>query len=125
MIGWMIVAIAVLLIGVIGHFCGNEWGDDMWLLLRVLGYVLGIISIIIILVTNIETKKEINTFKNYQELVEITYSDEEETLNYAMNIKIIEMNEWLNEARVCEEMYGIFSFYRNRLDNLEYIEIGD
>lgn len=91
-----------------------------------IGCLLMIVSLIFVLpVFLLETKREVNQFKNYQELVEITYSEKEVELNYAMNIKIVEMNAWLNEARVKENIYGIFSFYYGKLDDLKYIEIGD
>jgi hypothetical protein len=42
-----------------------------------------------------------------------------------MNIQIIELNTWLASATASENTFGIFSFYNNKLDDLEYIEIGD
>ena len=89
-----------------------------------IGMVLFIIALIVVIQCAI-IPKEIREFELYQELVEASYSETETELNYAMNIQVIELNTWLASVRASEETYGIFSFYRNKLDDLEYIEIGD
>ena len=126
MIGWLIVLVISILVTVVfmklkaahGHYSNYEIGI----------VVFGAISLIFAVVTLLYPfviKEEVNTFKRYQGLVEASYSEEEMELNYAINIQVIELNVWLAKARAMEETYGIFSFYSGKLDDLEYIEIGD
>jgi energy-coupling factor transporter transmembrane protein EcfT len=128
MLGWGIVLLVCIVIFIVSFIAFyNDWFylDELWLFL---GFFTGVITAILILVCIVNPliiKENINEFKMYQELVEITYSEEDKELNYAMNVQVIKMNKWLANVKSKEEVYGIFSFYRGKIDDLEYIEIGD
>ena len=126
MIGWLIVfvvfVLATLVFVVLKIYAGIYNDYEIGILIFGLCTLCLLIPLIM---APLEVKKEVNTFKRYQELVEVSYSETETELNFAMNIQVIELNTWLAEARATEETYGIFSFYRNKLDDLEYIQIGD
>ena len=108
------------------HFREGSWYlDSIWSILNMIVGCIVACVLLVILIQMFLVPKQINQFNLYQELVEISYSEEETELNYAMNIQVIGMNKWLASARASEETYGIFSFYKGKLDNLEYIEIGD
>jgi len=48
---------------------------------------------------------------------------EDENFKTSMNIQVIEMNKWLADAKSSEETFGIFSLYKGKLVDLEYITI--
>lgn len=130
MIGWLIILVVLIIIGSIatlGHFL--DWwdmDDNFIVFMAVIGsWLVAFILLIVIIFNPLVIKQEINKFEQYQELVEASYSEEETELNFAMNIQVIELNTWLAEARSFEETYGIFSFYRGKIDDLKYIELGD
>ena len=121
--GWWII-FGVFVLMCIG---GTMWlfVDDYsegWLIMVILGGLGTLIIFLVLSITPLQVKEEIRTFKNYQEMVEKVYQNEDIT-DVAMNLKIIEMNQWLAQARAKEETYGIFSFYSGKLDDLEYIII--
>jgi glucan phosphoethanolaminetransferase (alkaline phosphatase superfamily) len=126
MLGWLIilgVSIIVLIVCIIlkmkdGYM--SEW--ELGILISGLFVLCCVVAIMGMFFT---VKEEVKTFELYQEMIEASYSEDETELNYAMNIQVIELNTWLAEARACEETYGIFSFYKGKLDDLEYVEIGD
>ena len=126
MLGWLMILgilILITMICVLLKIRNGRWSD--WDMGVITFGVCAIIIGLVVLIGPLFARQEINTFKRYQELVEASYSKEETELNYAMNIQVIELNTWLAEARASEETFGIFSFYRGQLDDLEYIEIGD
>ena len=128
MIGWLIVGIICLVILIFSIIALNTFANyDEWPTFTMFTSGIIIIVIIIFLICSpLGVKQEINTFNRYQELVDTVYNNGDIT-DTATNIKIIEMNEWLAGARAKEETYGIFSFYKGKLDGLEYItiDIGD
>ena len=126
MIGWLIVLVGLILLG-LGFIelkkIRGRWSE--WDLGALICWIGAFIIGLVILIASLMIPQEINEFELYQEMVETSYSETETELNIAMNIQVIEMNTWLASVRASEETYGIFSFYRNKLDDLEYIEIGD
>ncbi len=127
MLGWLIVLGVSLLVLVIFVIYGvkDDWCADAPFYLTFTSAVIIFVVLIIIAITPLAINRNIEKYKLMQEVVEVTYSEEDAELNFAMNIKVLEMNSWLAGAKASEETYGIFSFYKGKLDELEYIEIGD
>ena len=130
MIGWLIILAIFVIIGLV-MILGNilDWWDlddnIIVFMTNIISWCAAIVILLVIIFMPLEVKQEINKFEQYQELVEASYSEEETELNFAMNIQVIELNTWLAEAKSYEETYGIFSFYHGKIDDLQYIEIGD
>ena len=100
------------------HFSNN----DGWVFVGGLGIGLFIISLLLVLIGPLNTKYEINKYLETKEMVEATYN-QGDVIDYTLNVKVIEVNEWLSSAKSAEKTFGIFSFYRGKLDNLEYIKL--
>lgn len=128
---WFIVLVVLIVLLIVslllGYFTQESyygWEDiyfNITIILSILVLIIGVLCIALPL----EIKQQKIEYESYQELVEITYSEENSELNYAMNVKVIELNQWLANAKSKEEAYGKWSFYYGKLDDLEYIEIGD
>jgi hypothetical protein len=70
----------------------------------------------------IKAKKEYQTYIIQKEFVEEAYSNGTELDNIAMTQTIIEMNDWLINAKVNKKFYGNWSKYYNLdIDSLEPI----
>jgi|LGOV01.1.fsa_nt_gb hypothetical protein len=129
MIGWLIMLISVLVLiavfYVIGEKTKDNWGrnnETIYGCIIILLFALGLIFFTM-LGNPLYVKKEINEFKQYQELIDYSYSQDVDDVNFALNLQTVELNKWLASARAKEETYGIFSFYRGKIDELEYIQI--
>lgn len=128
MLGWLIilgVSIVLVVLSIIALF--NDWFclEETFVASGMLFGVVAFVALLVIIICSLEVPREIKSFKNYDEIIAIAYNNEDENFKTAMNLKVIEMNQWLADARASEETYGIFSFYHNKLDDLEYIKIGD
>lgn len=125
MLGWLIITgvFVILLIGLIIWGCLDDWYSEA---LGITAFIIGVVIFVGclgMLLGGLSSREEVNSFKNYQIMVEEVYQDGDIT-DTALNIKIVEMNQWLTEARTKDETYGIFSFYHGKIDDLEYITIG-
>ena len=127
MLGWGII-LFVLIIIIVAIILKNknegEWycWSDGWVISLIFSIIFATSVITIIIFAPLMIKKNINTYLETQEMVEATYNQGDET-DYALNTKVIEVNQWLAGAKSNEKTFGIFSFYRGKLDDLEYIKL--
>ena len=123
MLGWSIIGFVFLMLTIVFAFLyrGDIWNNWKFACLAINSVILFVIVFACVLLL-FGVKKEINDFKYYQEMVQETYNNGDVT-DTAINIKVIELNQWLAQAKSSEELYGIFSFYDGKLEDLEYIKI--
>ena len=83
------------------------------------------ICVMVVPVNYCSARDEYATFIETQELVETVYSGEyTEYENAGLNTKIVEVNQWLAQARASKKNWGICSIYYSfDLDSLEYIKL--
>jgi hypothetical protein len=71
-------------------------------------------------------EREIEAFVEFQQTLERYENDIKDTpfegvVFDSLSPQIAEMNEWLEDARASEKTFGIFSFYRGKIDDLSPI----
>lgn len=72
-----------------------------------------------------DARNKYSTFIETQELVRVVYDGKyDEYENAGLNTKIVEVNQWLAEARASKKNWGICSaYYSFDLDSLDYIKL--
>ena len=124
MLGWSIVLGVLVLFIVIGVILSitSYALDEFGVVLAGISVIIAFIILVVGVLVYFEIKSQINSFNNYQTMVNEVYTNGE-IEDTAINMQIIVMNKWLADAKGKEETYGIFSFYHDKLDDLEYITL--
>lgn len=134
--GWYIVAIVTGSLGLVvatvsgimfWYFCikhdkhsedGYSWAHGIGIALMILAVCMAIGAAVGLKSATYEYEKFVNT----QQVFEQVYKEENELENIKLTEEILEMNQWLIEAKASKSTYGCFStYYYVDLDELEPI----
>lgn len=118
----LLIGIALLVTGVIVCYKHRRDWEPIWAMaMTVIGVFSVVISIILLIVLPIESRKELNMFTSQKEYIE-NYEPSSEYDTAAIATKKIELNQWLYGAQYTKEHYPICSFYGDEILELEPIK---
>lgn len=135
---WIVSGIVVASVIMLGYFIAvfiaarselKRWGelDGEFIVGTVLVFsLLAVVAALFLtpMAGRIEHETDLREYERYQEMVEHVYKSEDETLSYAMNIKITEYNEKLADWQNRQDRWGYwFSLVPPRVQELEYIKL--
>lgn len=126
---WIVIGVSILVpIGVVLQIvfwnnydsCLGIVGLLLWSFAFAIAFIIGLVATIL----PIQAKEEYRKFVNTSEMVQEVYDAGQTLENAGLTAKVIELNSWLSDARVSQELYGNWSMYCNLdLDSLEYIKL--
>jgi hypothetical protein len=124
MIGWSIVLGVSLILGIVSNIMYLKYYDIeiLTLVLCTVFYGLAFVIVLTMAIIPITYRQEINTFKEYETLLEEVY-DGGSVEDTAINVQVIELNKWLSSAKASKQTYGIFSFYPKEIEDFKYLTI--
>lgn len=127
-IGYLLAIIFAVLsvIGVILLIVGKKVYSDILFYIGLfvfpICFVLCLISILLSFCELKDARVEYNNYIETKQLVESIYVEENVIENAGLNKKVIEMNQWLINARNNKNQYGFCSmYYELNLEDLDYI----
>lgn len=138
---WLFIGFAVLLCMCItlGIYCYNKYdnyycnsvrGEKLCIGFGIGSMIFGIIGLVGVIVclsfaiaNPLEARDEYNEFVETKMMVEEVYqNDYEQFENAGLNIKILELNQWLAKAKAAKKQWGNWSKYCYlAIENLDYI----
>ena len=119
----MILLIACVL-GVIGAIIWNKVSDYAEMGPIVLGVVCGAVGLItglVLLINPLEVRGDIKEFISVQTTVDTARNNGESIENAAIQLEVIEMNQWLADIQYENGLFFFGDFIPNEVDNLEPI----
>lgn len=128
MFWWILLGVSAVLtiLGTIFWIKEHKECNEVEEFLSAIACVIGIFVMLIMLIVNVavraENNKLIATFEQQKYYIENVVPTLPESDNYAITMKKIELNEWLYNAQYDKTHYSFFSFYPDRILELEEIK---
>lgn len=120
---WIDIILGVLC--VVAILLGIKYNSETW------GYVCGTLFLAVLICTTIcidktvSVKQEYAKYQEVQTMVQEIYDSGKDYDNIGVSSKIIEVNEWLANAKASKKQWGNWSKYCTvDIDGLEYITLG-